>query len=128
MIYQEIFLWICSLLDVSSHLQHFSNYCCASPSLAACPNPLPPVNGYIGDYTSNAEGSVVTFYCNEGLAPEGQMNATCDSNGSWTPNPDKVVCTELPPKDKCNAVFMFCCIFQEYIDSFCAPSLQYCYE
>ena len=76
-------------------------YRCASPSIATCLNPLPPVNGYIRDYTSIVKGSVVTFYCNEGLAPEGRMNATCGSNGSWTPNPAEVVCTELPPKGKC---------------------------
>ena len=108
---------------MSGHLQHFSNYGCASFSLAACLNPLPPVNGYIRDYTSNVEGSVVTFYCNEGLAPEGQLNATCDSNGNWTPNPAEVVCTELPPKGKCDAVLCSIAYIKSTFTVFVPPLL-----
>ena len=70
----------------------------APPALATCNDPPPPFKGSIGGYTSTVEGSVVTFYCNEGLTPEGQMNTTCASNGSWTPNPADLICNE-PPSD-----------------------------
>ena len=67
-------------------------------SVATCHDPIPPMNGSIGGYTSTVEGSVVAFYCNEGLIPLGQMNTTCTSNGSWTPNPAELICSE-PPSD-----------------------------
>ena len=56
------------------------------------------MKGSIGGYTSTVEGSVVAFYCNEGLIPAEQMNTTCASNGSWTPNPAELICSE-PPSD-----------------------------
>ena len=65
-------------------------------SVATCHDPIPPMNGSIGGYTSTVEGSVVTFYCNEGLIPAEQMNTTCASNGSWTPNPAELICSESP--------------------------------
>ena len=67
-------------------------------SVATCLDPTPPMKGSIGGYTSTVEGSVVAFYCNEGLIPLGQMNTTCASNGSWTPNPAELICSE-PPSD-----------------------------
>ena len=70
----------------------------AALSVATCHDPIPPMKGSIGGYTSTVEGSVVAFYCNEGLIPLGQMNATCASNGSWTPNPAELICSE-PPSD-----------------------------
>ena len=63
-------------------------------SVATCHDPIPPLSGSIGGYTSTVEGSVVAFYCNEGLIPAGQMNTTCASNGSWTPNPAELICNE----------------------------------
>jgi len=41
---------------------------------------------------SNVEGSVIVYFCDEGLSPEGKMNATCFSNGSWIPNPAELLC------------------------------------
>ena len=67
-------------------------------SVATCHDPIPPMNGSIGGYTSTVEGSLVAFYCNEGLIPLGQMNTTCASDGSWTPNPAELICSE-PPSD-----------------------------
>ena len=66
-----------------------------TPSVATCHDPLPPMKSSIGGYTSTVEGLVVAFYCNEELIPwdqsfitvAGQMNTTCASNGSWSPNP-----------------------------------------
>ena len=63
-------------------------------SVANCHDPIPPMKGSIGGYTSTVEGSVVAFYCNEGLIPLGQMNTTCASDGSWTPNPAELICNE----------------------------------
>ena len=54
------------------------------------------MKGSIGGYTSTVEGSVVAFYCNEGLIPLGQMNTTCASDGSWIPNPAELICNESP--------------------------------
>ena len=68
-------------------------------SVATCHDLLPPMNGSIGHYISTVEGSVVVFYCNEGLIPAGQMNTTCASNGSWTPNPAELICNVEPPSD-----------------------------
>ena len=69
----------------------------AHPSGATCHDPLPPMKGSFGHYTSTVEGSVVVFYCNEGLIPVvGQINTTCASNGSLTPNPAELICNERP--------------------------------
>ena len=43
---------------------------------------------------------MVAFFCNEGLIPVGQINTTCASNGSWTPNPADLVCIEPPAEDE----------------------------
>ena len=43
---------------------------------------------------------MVAFFCNEGLIPEGQINTTCASNGSWTPNPADLICIEPPAEDE----------------------------
>ena len=67
-------------------------------SVATCHDPTPPMKVSIGGYTSTVEGSVVTFHCNEGLIPAEQMNTTCASNGSWTPNPAELICSD-PPSD-----------------------------
>ena len=63
-------------------------------SVANCHDPIPPMKGSIGGYTNTVEGSVVAFYCNEGLIPAEQMNTTCASDGSWTPNPAELICNE----------------------------------
>ena len=63
-------------------------------SVATCHDPTPPMKGSIEGYTSTVEGSVVAFYCNEGLFPLGQMNTTCASDGSWIPNPAELICNE----------------------------------
>ena len=82
---------ICSLyIDASSVLVF------VPLSVATCHDPIPPMKGSIGGYTSTVEGSVVAFHCNEGLIPLEQMNATCTSDGSWTPNPAELICNEPP--------------------------------
>ena len=79
-------LWPC--MDTSSVLV------LAALSVATCHDPIPPMKGSIGGYTSTVEGSVVAFHCNEGLIPLGKMNTTCASNGSWAPNPAELICNE----------------------------------
>ena len=67
-------------------------------SVATCSDPIPPMKGSIGGYTSTVEGSVVAFHRNEGLIPAEQMTTTCTSNGSWSPNPAELIYNE-PPSD-----------------------------
>ena len=74
--------------------------CCFSITVDCSGPPLPPKNGSIGVYCSAVEGSMVAFFCNEGLIPEGRFTTVCASNGSWTPNPDDLVCIEPPPEDE----------------------------
>ena len=60
---------------------------------AECGPPPPVTNGFINDrYTSTVEGAVITYHCNEGLSPSGQLTAVCQSNGRWRPNPAETTC------------------------------------
>jgi len=78
------------------HLSIVDNWILFSNAVSCSGPPLPPKNGSIGVYTGAIEGSVVAFFCNEGLIPDGQINTTCVSNGSWTPNPADLVRIEPP--------------------------------
>ena len=82
------------------HFSFVDNWILISNAVSWSDPPLPPKNGSIGVYTSAVEGSVVAFFCNEGLIPVGQTNTTCVSNGSWTPNPADLVCIEQPAEDE----------------------------
>ena len=61
--------------------------------VADCGYPDPPVNGsFGGDITSTVEGSEITYQCDDGLSPEGNMTAVCGEDGEWRPNPGDVEC------------------------------------
>ena len=45
-----------------------------------------------GDITSTVEGSEITYQCDDGLTPEGNMTAVCGEDGEWRPNPGDVEC------------------------------------
>ena len=61
--------------------------------IADCGYPDPPVNGsFGGDITSTVEGSEITYQCNDGLTPEGNMTAVCGEDGEWRPNPGDAEC------------------------------------
>jgi len=98
-----------NVLSISECYFPFHAVNCSGP-------PLPPINGSIGFYVNAVEGAMVAFFCNEGLIPAGQMNATCTSNGSWTPNPADLVCIEPPPEDEgvsTNTYLCMCsCLFR----------------
>ena len=57
--------------------------------------PSPPVDGTLGTVTSRAVGATVTFQCNPGFSPSGEMTATCTAGLIWDPDPGTAVCT--PP-------------------------------
>ena len=38
---------------------------------------------------------MITFQCNPGLLPEGEMTATCTNAGVWNPDPAGVVCRNI---------------------------------
>ena len=60
-----------------------------------CRVPDEPMSGTILDYGNivTIEGSVITFQCNSGLLPEGEMTATCGNDGIWRPDPAAVDCS-----------------------------------
>ena len=91
------------------HLSIVDNWILFSNAVSCSGPPLPPKNGSIGVYTGAIEGSVVAFFCNKGLIPDGQINTTCVSNGSWTPNPADLVCIEPPAEDE-GLVYIHCII------------------
>ena len=68
-----------------------------------CMNITAPSNGVLGPVTSRAEGSTVTFQCNDGFIPTGEMTTTCMADMTWNPDPGSVVCSPLftspPPVD-----------------------------
>ncbi len=59
----------------------------------------PPQNGTISGHSVPAiPGTQVTFQCDDGLFPEGIMNATCLATGNWDKNPEEIVCRIEPSK------------------------------
>ena len=38
---------------------------------------------------------VIAYQCEEGLVPEGRVEAMCDDDGRWSPDPTQHVCTTL---------------------------------
>ena len=69
----------------------------------ACPLPTNPVNGTIGPVTSRAVGATVTFQCNDGFIPTGEMTTTCMADMTWNIDPGSFVCSPMltlrPPVD-----------------------------
>ena len=59
-----------------------------------CSVPDEPVNGTILDYDNivTTEKSEITFQCDPGLSPEGEMTAICTNAGIWRPDPAGVEC------------------------------------
>ena len=55
------------------------------------PNVGPNVS--IEGYSSGVEGSQIVYYCQPGLLPSDRLVANCRDDGSWSPNPDNLVCT-----------------------------------
>lgn len=68
-----------------------------------CEKPTAPSNGDLDTVTSTTEGATVTFQCNPGYTPTGEMNTTCMADLTWNPEPDSFVCSPLfthpPPVD-----------------------------
>ena len=60
-----------------------------------CSVPDEPLSGTIlnNDNIVTIEGSVITFQCNPGLSPEGEMTATCTNAGVWSTDPARVECS-----------------------------------
>ena len=58
-----------------------------------CDNPVPPNDGYLGDYSHTREGATVTFQCNNGYRPSAVMISICTSTALWIPAPEILNCT-----------------------------------
>ena len=58
-----------------------------------CGNPVPPNDGYLGDYSHTREGATVTFQCNNGYRPSAVMISICTSTALWIPAPEILNCT-----------------------------------
>ncbi len=58
-----------------------------------CGIPEPPLNGFLGNYSSTKEGDNVTFQCGGDYVPLAVMVSTCSSSGMWDPEPMDHVCT-----------------------------------
>ena len=57
-----------------------------------CGHPKPPANGSLSNYTRTTEGANVTFQCNDGYYPPGEIVAVCISR-RWSPLPEEHSCT-----------------------------------
>ena len=55
-----------------------------------CNEPVAPANGGINS-TGSMEGDTVTYFCNEGYNLSGEVNRTCQSNGSWSGIPSECI-------------------------------------
>ena len=58
-----------------------------------CRSPLQPVNGTLGNYSSQRFGSSVSFGCVDGYRPSAIMTSMCANTSTWTPAPGKHNCT-----------------------------------
>ena len=52
--------------------------------------PLPPVNPGV-EVITIGEG-VIAYQCEEGLVPEGRVEAMCGDDGRWSPDPTQHMC------------------------------------
>ena len=67
-----------------------------------CEDPAPPSHGSIAVYTSTVEGTNLTFQCDEGYSPLGEMTMTCTANGRWEPNPKDTKCIMMHSEGNLN--------------------------
>ena len=44
------------------------------------------------------EGTNITFQCDEGYSPVGEMTTTCTAHGQWEPNPEDTQCMMMDSK------------------------------
>ena len=59
---------------------------------AKCEEPM--VNSNVSlDYNSTVEGSLLIFWCSDGLFPNGVILAQCTKRGVWMPNPAELECS-----------------------------------
>ena len=64
-----------------------------------CGTPQPPSNGRVSFGNQSppyAEGTTVTFQCDDGLFPIDTRTTTCEQSGLWEPNPGNLTCRERP--------------------------------
>ena len=57
-----------------------------------CSEPTVPRNGSIDPYQNTTVGAEIVFRCDQGFVPNGDMQAMCAANGSWTPDPATHTC------------------------------------
>ncbi len=54
---------------------------------------MPPLNGYLGNYSHVGEGATVTYQCSNGYRPSVILTTVCTSSNLWIPAPEAHSCT-----------------------------------
>ncbi len=55
--------------------------------------PIPPANGYLGNYSHTREGATVTYQCGDEYRPSIVLYSVCADTGLWIPDPEEHNCT-----------------------------------
>ncbi len=75
----------------------FETLCWSNPhvsfNVVNCGDPVPPINGMLGDYPHTREGITATFQCNESYVPSIIRTAICTDQRLWIPVPEVHICT-----------------------------------
>ena len=58
-----------------------------------CTTPTHPINGTIEPYDFTQVGAIIQFHCNKSYAPTKWRTAECQLNGTWAPDPARLICT-----------------------------------
>ena len=58
-----------------------------------CTTPTHPINGTIEPYDFTQVGAIIQFHCNKSYAPTKWRIAECQLNGTWAPDPARLICT-----------------------------------
>lgn len=61
--------------------------------LVNCRPLMDPVNGILGNYTSQRVGAIVSYKCIDGYRPSQRMYSICTNTSTWDPAPEDHVCT-----------------------------------
>ena len=82
-----------SVRNLHDHYVIFLCMCVLSITLCTCTancGPIvPPLNGYVNNYTSTVEDTNVTFVCEQNIDNQIFTVANCNEDGSWHPNPSE---------------------------------------
>ena len=68
------------------------SYVCHADYAVDCGIPLPPLNGFLGDFIGSKEGNNITFQCDINYVPSAIMESICNFAGMWDPQPMDHLC------------------------------------